>query len=333
MISRLGLASLAAIFALALVSTPACSLDMKGTADEPASDVDATAETAADSSLVDGPPSDACVPEAGNTCSSPGLCFTGTVQCDGSCNAPPDPPKLSTPCTTAKGCNGKYDCDGNCVGEPSGTGKACTTANGCPGKTSCDETCVGDPPNFGKACPTPKGCTSKYDCAGNCPESTLVDKACKTVNGCDRRTDCAGKCNEDPAYGTTCVTAKGCTRTRGCNLLCPADDPKVGTACSTAGCSNGTFDCALVCRLPAGAGANCVSATCGIATKKDCFGVCPDPKPGDTTKVCGQCNCPGGKQDVYFDACGGCAALPDCTGYVCSGAGADASLPDIGAGG
>ncbi|MBI2388288.1 MAG: hypothetical protein HYV09_01615 [Deltaproteobacteria bacterium] len=338
MTSSLRLASLAAILAGALISAPSCSLDIEGTAEglDPAN-LDATAEATAEATTSiddDGAPPDSCVPETGSTCSSPGLCFTGTVLCDGSCNAPPDPPKLSTPCTTAKGCAGKYDCDGNCVGEPSSTGKACTTTNGCPGKTSCDETCVGDPPNFGKACATPKGCTSKYDCAGSCPESTLVDKACKTVNGCNRKTDCAGKCNEDPAYGTTCVTAKGCTKTRGCDLSCPADDPKVGTTCSTGGCSNGTFDCALVCKLPPGAGAACVSATCGIATKRDCLGACPDPKPGDTTAVCDSCTCPGGKVDVYFDACGRC---PTCSSSVCTGSDAgwdgSVSLPDIGLGG
>lgn len=315
----------AAAALMAVLLSASCGLDVAGTAD----DLDATPDGFDDASAeagdeVSSDVGDACVPEAGNACNSPALCFTGTVECDGRCNAPPDPPAFGAACTTPKGCTGKYDCDGACIGEPIATGGACTTPNGCPGKKTCDETCVGDPPNFGKACATPKGCTSKYDCASKCPENTLVDKACKTINGCDRKTDCTGKCNEDPSYGKACTTAKGCSKTLGCDLKCPADDPKVGTACTVGSCTNGVYDCTLTCKLPAGAGAPCVSATCGISTTKDCFGVCPDPKPGMTTVVCLSCNCPGGHKDIFYDACGNCAT---CESFSC-GAIDGGSVPD-----
>lgn len=315
-------------------ATLGCGFDASGRADEPGAD---DGSVVADSTLdVDGDSTsevaiDTCIPEAGSACNSPGLCFTGTVECDGRCNAPPDPPAFATACTTPKGCAGKFDCDGNCIGEPLATGSACTTANGCSGKQACDGSCVGDPPNFGKTCATPKGCTAKYDCGGKCPESSLVDKSCKTTNGCDRKTDCAGKCNEDPSYGKPCTTAKGCAKTLNCDLKCPGDDPKVGTACNVSGCSNGVWDCSLVCKLPAGANEPCTSATCGVATKKDCMGVCPDPtKP---SAFCYQCNCPGGKKDVYSDTCGNC---PTCASFACGSGDAgpdDATAPDAATGG
>lgn len=304
-----------------------CGLETRGTAE----DLDASLDVGvADLGVVppdgatDAPDDTSCVSDAGAACNSPAGCTTGTVLCDGLCNAPPDPLNVGLKCTTPKGCNGAYDCDGVCKGEPLSTGSPCTTSNGCSGKETCDGTCAGDPPNIGKSCATALGCTSKIDCAGACPESPLVGKTCTTpVGKCASKTACDGSCKDAPTVGNACTTANGCASKIGCDLKCAPDAPGVGTPCSVSGCTNGTRDCALVCRLPMAAKQPCKTKTCGFDETTDCFGVCPDTKR-DTTVTCRTCSpCVGGPITVKQDECGVC---PTCAAAGCvapTDAGAD----------
>jgi hypothetical protein len=300
--------------AMAVCATAiSCSLDVSGTATDfdGGEDTSVPADSATDTPRPD---TGMCIPEAGLACNSPSLCFTGTIQCDGSCNAPPDPTNFNATCVTAKGCDGKYDCEGKCIGEPLSTGEACTTPKGCMGRRACDESCAGELPNVGNVCATAKGCLSTYNCDGACPENPIVDTPCTTSNNCPSKRTCVGTCPDQATVGNNCTTANGCTAKIGCDLQC-RDVAGVGEPCSVGGCTNGRRDCTLTCRLPTGANQPCVSATCGINSTRDCMGVCPDPKPGMTTVVCRQCNCPGGKRDVFYDECGIC---PSCESISCT---------------
>jgi hypothetical protein len=296
--------------AVAVLSTASCSLDTTGSGEDLAVDgsiFDSSELDAAIDVAPDAPPDSsdaACAKDAGSGCNSALGCFSGTVQCDGSCNAPNDPLSAGSKCKTPKGCDGKVDCDGACQGEPLATGTACTTANGCSGKLACDMSCAGDPINFGKACKTARGCDSKFDCLG-CPELPAAGKPCTTASGCSAVTACDGSCPDTPPVGTACTTTAGCAAKVACDGACKGN-PTVGTACTKLGCS-GTFDCALACQIPAGAKDACLTATCMFAATKDCAGVCPDPKPGDTTHTCRTCTpCVGGPIDVKEDECGRC---------------------------
>ncbi len=236
----------------------ACGLDTQGTAEAFDAPFDVGAVDApvspADTGAPTVPTDAGCVGEAGATCSSPAGCTTGTVLCDGTCNAPPDPLSVGSKCTTPKGCNGAYDCEGVCKGEPLSTGSPCTTTNGCAGQEACDGTCAGDPPNVGKTCATPLGCASKLDCAGACKDAPGVGAAC-SVSGCaNGKRDCGMVCRlpagaKQPCKSKTC----GFDETTDCMGVCP--DPKRDTTVTCRTCS------------PCAGGP--------IAVKQDQCGVCP----------------------------------------------------------
>jgi hypothetical protein len=330
------IAAIAVLLSTACIVMTSCSLDTTGTGDdleidgaiEDTSAGDSANDVAIDTMDV------GCAKGAGSGCTSGLGCFSGTVQCDGTCNAPTDPLSTGTKCKTPKGCDGKVDCDGVCQGEPLATGSACTTSNGCAGKLACDMSCAGDPINFGKPCKTARACDSKFDCSGTCPELPAAGKPCTTINGCSALTACDGTCPDTPPVGTACTTSAGCASKFACDGTCKGN-PMVGTACTKLGCA-GTYDCALACQIPAGAKDACLSATCMISTTKDCSGVCPDPKPGDVTHTCRTCSpCVGGPIDVKEDECGRCnnCAAAGCVAPTDAGTdtGSDTSpwMPDV----
>src|SRR5262245_31343312 len=100
---HLGLALVSAAVCVGLVS---CSLDTTGIGEDLGDAIfefdtgSDTADTAIDTfdSVVP------CEAGAGTGCNSPLGCFTGTVQCDGTCNAPSDPISAGSKCKTPKGC-------------------------------------------------------------------------------------------------------------------------------------------------------------------------------------------------------------------------------------
>ncbi|MGZ3424232.1 MAG: hypothetical protein ACXVEE_40605 [Polyangiales bacterium] len=332
-------AVIALLLAGSATAIASCSLDTFGTADsvEDSSVTFDSGELDGDLDAFDVAPETVtetgCAKEAGSGCTSSLGCFSGTVQCDGTCNAPSDPLSTGTKCKTPKGCDGKVDCDGMCQGEPLATGTACTTANGCSGKLACDMTCAGDPINFGKPCKTARGCDSKFNCVG-CPELPTAGKPCTTASGCSALTACDGTCPDTPPVGTACTTTAGCASKFACDSTCKGD-PKVGTACTKNTCP-GTFDCALACQIPVGAKDPCLTATCMFAATKDCMGVCPDPKPGDPTKTCRTCICTTGTIDVKEDECGRCntcaavGCIPPTDAGTDTGSDTGSSMPDVG---
>ena len=215
-----------------------------------------------------------------NSCKQTQPCPTGTIQCDGSCNAatctaPPDPSGYGSACNDGNGCTSgeTIQCDGSCGGGTvSGTHKACNSVTG---------TCSVIVDNTSSSC---TGCTTDTECgpincstrctawlaigecgttttcgagnqfwsrscgawAGTCPETQCTP--CSTTDYCP-----GGDYSGNPTDGTCCVSGVGsscsdgnaCTtgETIQCNGTCSGGSSvncNDSNSCTTDSCNSST---------------------------------------------------------------------------------------------
>ncbi len=214
------------LVALLCVWLGGCSVDAAGTAEAiadgaPQLDSGSTDDSSAADSVE---PNDTATPDSGKAetsigdgckgdggpCYSFKGCNSGVFQCDGSCSAAPDPPKLYDKCGGPSCGTGTIKCDGLCSvpDDPAGLGGPCTSGSCTNGTMKCTGCVL--PAGAKEPCAGYKCSGTVYSsCDGVCPpkfadSGKVCRKCCSFIGSTDRLYDDCGACEGCPFGYWTC---------------------------------------------------------------------------------------------------------------------------------